>query len=66
MRIEVNGEEREVPAGLNLQTLLEHLSLPQQRVAVELDRKVIRKADWTNTFVEKGARIEIVHFVGGG
>ena len=66
MRIEVNGEVREVPTGLNLQSLLEHLSLPQQRVAVELDRQVIRKTDWLTTAVNEGARLEIVHFVGGG
>jgi thiamine biosynthesis protein ThiS len=66
MRIEVNGESREVPAGLDLRSLIEHLSLPQQRVAVEMNRRVVRKTDWPNTFVEEGARIEIVHFVGGG
>jgi len=66
MRIEINGESREVPAGLDLRSLIEHLALPQQRIAVELDRTVVRKDDWTNTFVEEGARIEIVHFVGGG
>jgi thiamine biosynthesis protein ThiS len=66
MRIEVNGESRDVPAGLDLRSLIEHLSLSQQRVAVELDRRVIRKNDWTNTLIEEGSRIEIVHFVGGG
>ena len=66
MRIEINGEAREVPAGLNLQSLLEHLSLPQQRVAVELDREVIRKGDWVKTAIKEGSCLEIVHFVGGG
>ena len=66
MRIEINGEVKEVPEGISLQSLLEHLSLPQRRVAVELDHQVIRKIDWPSTLVNDGARIEVVHFVGGG
>jgi len=65
MRIEINGEVKEVPDGISLQSLLEYLSLPQ-RVAVELDHQVIRKIDWPSTLVNDGARIEVVHFVGGG
>jgi sulfur carrier protein len=66
MRIEINGKVREVPDGISLQSLLERLALPQQRVAVELDREVVRKKDWPSTRVNDGARIEVVHFVGGG
>jgi len=35
-------------------------------VAVELDRRIVKQAQWSGTVVEPGARIEIVHFVGGG
>ena len=66
MRVQVNGEQKEVPNGIDLRSLLEFLSLPQQRIAVELDRQVIRKVDWPSTQVEVGCRVEIVHFVGGG
>jgi thiamine biosynthesis protein ThiS len=66
MRIHVNGEVKDVPDGLDLKALLELLSLPQQRVAVELDRKVIRRVDWPLTNVSEGSQVEIVHFVGGG
>jgi sulfur carrier protein len=66
MRVQINGETRDVPLGLNLEALLEHLSLPQQRVAVELNREVIRKSEWVNQTVSEDDRIEIVHFVGGG
>jgi thiamine biosynthesis protein ThiS len=66
MRVVINGEAKDVPEGLNLRSLLEHLSLPYQRIAVEVDKKVIRKADWDQTLVNVDARIEIVHFVGGG
>jgi len=66
MRIHVNGEVKDVPDGLDLKALLELLSLPQQRIAVELDRKVIRRADWPMTSISEGSQVEIVHFVGGG
>ena len=66
MRVQINGEPKEVPSGINLEALLDLLSLPQQRIAVELDRQVVRKVDWATTSVEDGSRVEIVHFVGGG
>ncbi|MBL0241018.1 MAG: sulfur carrier protein ThiS [Chloracidobacterium sp.] len=46
--------------------LLDQLSLPHQRIAIELNKAVIRRADWPNTTVNEGDRIEVVHFVGGG
>jgi sulfur carrier protein len=66
MRIQINGEVKDVAEGIDLLTLLEHLSLSQQRVAIELDRQVIRRIDWGATAVKENAVIEIVHFVGGG
>ncbi len=62
----LNGEPREVPAGLSVATFLTHLGLPADRVAVELDRQIVRKAVWPETLIETGAQIEVVHFVGGG
>jgi thiamine biosynthesis protein ThiS len=66
MRVVINGEAKDVPEGLNLRSLLQHLSLPHQRIAVEVDKQVVRKADWDQTLVNVDTRIEIVHFVGGG
>jgi len=66
VNIQINGELREVTGGISLEQLLYQLELPVQRIAVELNRKVIRRAEWTNTVLEEGDRLEIVHFVGGG
>lgn len=66
VRVIVNGEEREIAEGLTLNRLLEELELAPERIAVELNRKVIRRADWPQTVLREGDRIEIVHFVGGG
>jgi sulfur carrier protein len=62
----VNGEAREVPAGSTVEQLVERLDLPRQRVAVELNLRVLRRAEWAETGVTEGDRFEIVHFVGGG
>lgn len=64
--IAVNGEPREIAAGSNIVEMLEQLGVDSQRVAVELNRVIARKSDWTSTIVESGAQVEIVEFVGGG
>ena len=66
MKITLNGEIRELEKAVSLERLLELFSLPSQRVAVELNREVVRKKDWDQTLVKDADRIEIVHFVGGG
>lgn len=64
--ITINGEERPIPSGLNIRNLIVHLGLDPERVAVELNRRLVRKAQWEETAVEAGAAVEIVTFVGGG
>ena len=66
LRVTINGEAQEVPAGLNVASLLEHLGVREGRVAVERNREIVRKADYTETPIEAGDEIEIVSFVGGG
>lgn len=62
----LNGEAREINAEVDLLRLLESFSLPSQRIAVELNQSVVRLADWPQTMVSDGDKIEVVHFVGGG
>lgn len=64
--VRINGEERIIPAGLNVRKLVVHLGLDPERVAVELDRRLVRKPEWDATRVEANASLEIVTFVGGG
>lgn len=66
MKIFINGEMRDIPEAFNLTELLAHLSMPQERIAVELNRQVVRKKDWQTTTVGDADKIEIIHFVGGG
>jgi len=64
--VEINGKRHEIPASLNVRGLLEHLQIDTARVAVELNKEIVRKAAWDATPVEAGSQIEIVMFVGGG
>lgn len=66
MRILMNGESREIPEGQTVLRLLESLGLDPGRVAVELDGEILRKSEWAGRVLAPGARLEIVHFVGGG
>ena len=66
MLITINGQEREVPDHLTLDGLINHLALAPERLAVELNREVVRRANWPHTALAEGDRVEIVHFVGGG
>ncbi len=64
--VAVNGEPRMVPAGLNVFGLLGVLGIEPDRVAIELNREIVRRPAWETTVVEDGAQVEIVQFVGGG
>jgi thiamine biosynthesis protein ThiS len=64
--IVLNGETRGVAEGSTVLSLLNELGIPAERVAVELDRVILQPAAWSETPLRPGARLEIVHFVGGG
>jgi thiamine biosynthesis protein ThiS len=66
MKITVNGAAKEVPDGALVPRLLELLSLDPGQVAVEINRRIVRKADWPSTVVRPNDSIEVVTFVGGG
>ena len=66
LRVYVNGEPRELNQPLTLAELVAELDLPPARIAIELNRTVVRRNDWSATTLNDEDRIEIVHFVGGG
>ena len=66
MTIFINGEARKIDGISNLSALLDAFELPKQRVAVELNKSVVRKQDWETTSITENDKIEVVHFVGGG
>jgi thiamine biosynthesis protein ThiS len=66
MRIQLNGENREVPDADTLAALVESLDMKADRIAVELNGDIIQRGRWMETPVRDGDKLEIVHFVGGG
>lgn len=67
MKIHVNGEERAFKsAELTAYELLEHLGLQDRRVAVEVNQRIVPRAQHTEHRLQDGDKVEIVHFVGGG
>ena len=66
IEVVVNGKPRRVPEGLNVTGLLRFLEIDASRVAVELNRSIVRKSEWESAQVAKGAAVEVVWFVGGG
>ncbi len=66
MNVIVNGETREIPADTTLSAMIELLGLPDERVAIELNKAVIRRSRWDEAVLSDGDAVEIVHFVGGG
>ena len=66
MQLFINGDERTFDGPLTLSALIEHLGMKGDRVAVELNREIVARAQWAATQLNDGDRLEIVHFVGGG
>jgi sulfur carrier protein len=66
MQIEVNGERRDVPAGITVAALLAELGVAGGPVAVERNRAIVPRAEHASTALRDGDRLEVVQFVGGG
>jgi thiamine biosynthesis protein ThiS len=66
LRIQVNGEPREVEEHITLPELVAGLNLKAEQIAIELNHNVVRRAQWNNTLLQADDQVEIVHFVGGG
>jgi thiamine biosynthesis protein ThiS len=69
MKLHLNGDERtfsDTQTPFTLAALVEILGMKADRVAVELNREIVPRDRWTETQLNEGDRLEIVHFVGGG
>lgn len=66
MRVSVNDQPTDLPAGATVSDLLAQLALPGTRVAVEVNRALVRRADHAATMLRDGDVIEVVTLVGGG
>lgn len=65
-KIYVNGQAHDAEPDETVSGLLQRLQIRSDRVAVEMNKAIVRKREWAGTAVPEGAQIEIVEFVGGG
>jgi thiamine biosynthesis protein ThiS len=66
LSITINGESRDVPAGLSLAGLIAALELDTRKVAVERNREIVPRSTYGAVLLAAGDALEIVHFIGGG
>ncbi len=66
MQISLNGETREIEAGIALSTLIEQAGLAGRRVAIEVNGSIVPRSRHPELLLAEGDRIEIVHALGGG
>jgi len=64
--LHLNGEKKEFRQAMTLAELLAELSLPREKVVVELNLEIVPKDRLDGTKLKDGDEVEIVHFVGGG
>ena len=66
MELFVNGDPKTCAEPASLSQFIQQLGMKGDRVAVELNREIVPRAQWDSTQLHDGDRLEIVHFVGGG
>ena len=66
MRASINGEQLDLPEGLSVGALLEHLKVPSKGIAVARNDRVVRRSAFAQEAIEDGDRVEIIKAVAGG
>ena len=66
IKITVNGKQMQIIPKFTLKSLITKLKMPLNKIAIELNKKIIDKRKISKTQLKKGDKIEIVHFIGGG
>ena len=66
IKITVNGKQMQIMPKFSLKSLITKLKMPLNKIAIELNKKIIDKNRISEIRLKKGDKIEIVHFIGGG
>ena len=66
VKIELNGEAREVREGMTLEGLLGELGLKEPMVATEVNLEIVVRTARAGRVLREGDQVEVVSFVGGG
>ncbi|MBP9837144.1 MAG: sulfur carrier protein ThiS [Proteobacteria bacterium] len=65
LELQINGERKKV-SSLNVEQLISELSLENKKIAVELNKEIISRNNYSSTVLKSGDILEIISFVGGG
>tara|TARA_B000000441_G_scaffold121487_1_gene96627 strand:+ start:362 stop:580 length:219 start_codon:yes stop_codon:yes gene_type:complete len=66
IKIKINGKIKSIIQDYKLSELLKHLKIPLNKVAIELNERIINKQKINKIKLKNNDKIEIVHFIGGG
>lgn len=66
IKIFLNGEEKIINNNVSVAGLILQLGLDVKKIAIEKDLEILQPEKFSETFLQDGARLEIVHFIGGG
>ena len=66
VHVTVNDEPRQLADGASVADLVAALGLGPRRIAVEVNRAVVPRAEYGARTLRDGDAVEIIHFVGGG
>ena len=66
VKIKINGKNRLINEKMTLKSLLNINKVALNKVAIELNKKIIDKKKIDEIKLKNGDKIEIVHFIGGG
>ncbi len=66
IKIKVNGKNLIFNKNASISTLIQKLKIPLNKVAIELNKKILDKKKINKIKVKNNDNIEIVHFIGGG
>ena len=65
-KIQLNGNPYEINTETNLNQLLNKLKIQKTKVAIEVNGSIVEKNKYLKVILNKGDKVEIVHFIGGG
>ena len=66
IKIKVNGKKILLEKNRSVEKLVKKLKLPLNKVAIELNKKILDKKKLNKIKLKNKDSIEIVHFIGGG
>ena len=66
VKINLNGKKRLISSKMSLKSLLNNNKIPLNKVAIEINKKIINKKKISKIKLKNGDKVEIVHFIGGG